>query len=139
MKAKIILLITMMVAAFSAYAAEKATTVFTLDHQMSTHCEKKIIDNLRFEKGVSDIKVSLKDNTITITYNPSKTNPETLIGAFKKIGFTAFVVNPECPEAQVAPCCAPVPEACCEPTPQPCCTDSVAAPCCVPVPEACCE
>lgn len=78
-----------------AFAADKTTEVFTLDHQMSTHCEKKIKENLRFEKGISDIKVSLKENTITITYDKGKTDTQKIIAAFKKIGFTAFVYQPD--------------------------------------------
>ena len=103
----------MLLLAFTASAADKVTEVFTLDHQMSTHCEKKIKENLRFEKGVSDLEVSLQDNTITITYNPEKTDTEKLIKGFKKIGFNAFLVSPENNgeengndiPADVVPCC----------------------------------
>ena len=83
--------------AVTAFAAEKKTEVFTLDHQMSQHCEKRIKENLRFEKGISKIEVSLKDNTITITYDPSKTDTEAIIEGFRKIGFTAFPAIPESP------------------------------------------
>ena len=86
------------------------------DDLVNEHGLKKIITNLRFEKGVTNIQVSLKDNTITITFDPQKTSTEELIAAFKKIGFTAFLCNPEapvpCPEpvcpAEVAPCGEPV-------------------------------
>lgn len=77
------------------FAAEKVTDVFTLDHQMSAHCEKKITENLRFEKGVKDLKVSLKENVITITYDPAKTGTEQILKAFKKIGFNAMQVHDE--------------------------------------------
>lgn len=90
---KFIVMIMLAVAAV-AFAAEKATAVFTLDHQMHEQCKVKINTNLRFEKGVQKIDVSLPKNTITIVYNPEKTNPQTLIEAFKKIGFNAVVVDP---------------------------------------------
>ena len=93
MKTKILALFIMFFAGVAASAADKATEVFTLDHQMSTNCEKKIKDNLRFEKGVSKIDVSLKENTITIAFDPSKTNSEKLIQAFNKIGFNASVYS----------------------------------------------
>lgn len=93
MKTKIIALFIMLFAVVAASAADKATEVFTLDHQMSTNCEKKIKENLRFEKGVSKIDVSLKENTVTITFDPSKTNSEKLIQAFNKIGFNASVYS----------------------------------------------
>ena len=106
---RIILLISLLIASAVAFAAEKTTEVFTLDHQMSQHCEKKIKENLRFEKGISKIEVSLPANTIAITYDVKKTNTEKIIEAFKKIGFNAFLCNPDQPEV--------CPEECCEPTP----------------------
>ena len=94
MKTKMYLLFALLISAVVTYAADpKVTDIFTLDHHMSSHCEKKIKENLRFEKGVSNIEVSLKKNTITITYNPTKTNREKLIKAFKKIGFNAEFVG----------------------------------------------
>lgn len=89
------LAIIMLAVAAVAFAAEKATALFTLDHQMQQSCKTKITTNLRFEKGVQKIDVSLPDNTITIVYNPDKTNPDKLIAAFKKIGFNAFIIEPE--------------------------------------------
>ena len=142
MKTKLFLFFAMLMAVAVANAADnKAVEVFTLDHQMSTHCEKKIKENLRFEKGVSNIEVSLEENTITITYNPSKTDTEKLLRAFKKIGFNAEVVNAEapiavspeiCPETQASPCCTETPAApCCSSTPaSPCCQETPASPCC---------
>lgn len=92
---KFILVITLLFSSMLAFGADKATEVFTLDHQMSSHCEKKIKENLRYEKGISKIEVSLKKNTITITYDPKKTDTEKIIRAFKKIGFKAFVYHPQ--------------------------------------------
>ena len=88
------MMMVMALMAMVAFAAEKTTEVFTLDHQMSQHCEKKIKENLRFEKGISKIEVSLEDNTITITYDPQKTDTEKIIAGFKKIGFNASPLNP---------------------------------------------
>lgn len=83
----------MAVMSVAAFAGGRAVSVFTLDHQMSQSCEKKIKTNLRYEKGVSNIEVSLKENTISITYADDKTNPESLLKAFKKIGFNAEVLK----------------------------------------------
>lgn len=91
---KIFLTLVLMLSAAMAFAAEKSVAVFTLDHQMSQTCERKIKTNLRYEKGVSSIDVSLKENTIKIVYSPEKSNPEQLIKAFKKIGFNAFELKP---------------------------------------------
>ena len=110
---KKLLTIVFLMSAFITFAADKVTEVFTLDHQMSATCEKKIKENLLFEKGMSKIDVSLPDNTITITFNPEKTDTEKIIAGFKKIGFTAF---PYFPESQAGEECVPAP-ACCTETP----------------------
>ena len=88
---KIISIIMIFVSA-AMFAADKTTAVFTLDHLMHQSCKEKIIKNMRYEKGVSSIQVSLKDNTITIGYDPQKTDTKKLIQGFKKIGFNAEVV-----------------------------------------------
>ena len=95
MKRRLFIFIALLSVSLGILAAERQTEVFTLDHQMSQMCEKKITQNLRFEKGISKIDVSLKDNTITVTYDPDKTSPEEILNGFKKIGFNAFVVEEE--------------------------------------------
>lgn len=92
---KILITLALSLLSLTALAADKATKIFTLDHQMSQNCEKRIKSNLRFEKGVQNIDVSLKENTITISYNPEKTNADKLLAAFKKIGFNATLVTPK--------------------------------------------
>ena len=63
----------------------KSTVVFTVSPKMTCqNCENKIKSNLRFEKGVSSIVTNLKEQTVTITYNPAKVSPERLTEAFKK-------------------------------------------------------
>lgn len=69
---------------------ETAVAIFTVQPKMTcANCENKIKSNLRFEKGVKEIVTSLKNQTITIKYDPSRTDSESLIKAFKKIGYTA--------------------------------------------------
>lgn len=94
---KIFLTLVMLIVAVAVYAGDRVMTVFTLDHQMSQMCEKKIKTNLRYEKGVSAIDVSLKKNTISITYDKDKTTDAQLLKAFKQIGFNAEVVSPAQP------------------------------------------
>lgn len=79
--------------AFAVSAADKSTAIFTLDHQMHEGCKVKINTNMRYEKGIQKIDVSLPKNTITIVYNPQKTDPAKLVDAFKKIGFNAVVLS----------------------------------------------
>ena len=64
----------------------------TVSFKTSIHCKncvKKVTDNISFEKGVKDLKVSLEDKVVTITYDPSKTDEATLAKAIEKLGYTA--------------------------------------------------
>ena len=70
----------------------------TVTFKSSMHCQncvKKITDNVSFAKGVKDLKIDLKENTITVTYDTSKTDQETLAGIIKKLGYTAVCEQPE--------------------------------------------
>lgn len=107
--------ILMLVAAFvlgaaqfaSAEDSKEAVAVFNLSPKMTCqNCENKVKTNIRFEKGVSDIQTNLKAQTVTIKYNPAKTNTEALVAAFKKIGYTATEVDHKanCPTAQTQGC-----------------------------------
>lgn len=73
--------------AFSAIAENIQTIVYTPDPVMTCHnCEKKIKSNVRFVKGTKRIETSLKDQTVTITYDADKAKPEDFVAAFAKIG-----------------------------------------------------
>lgn len=69
----------------------------TVTYNVSMHCKNcvaKITDNVSFVKGVEDLKVSLDEKTVTITYDPAKTDEATLQKAIEKLGYTAEKVNP---------------------------------------------
>ena len=71
---------------------KKAKKSVTVTYKVNMHCKKcvsKLTDNLSFLKGVEDLKISLEDKTVAITYNPSKTDEETLAKAIEKCGYTA--------------------------------------------------
>lgn len=68
----------------------------TVTYNVSMHCKNcvaKITDNVSFVKGVEDLKVSLDEKTVTITYNPAKTDEATLQKAIEKLGYTAEKVK----------------------------------------------
>lgn len=74
----------------AAATAETREAVFTVTPPMSCgSCENKIKSNLRFEKGVKKIETSLSDQTVTVTYDDTKTDEEKIISGFKKIGYQA--------------------------------------------------
>ena len=62
----------------------------TVTFKTTIHCKncvRKINDNIPFEKGVKDLKVSLDEKLVTITYDPSKTDETTLAKAIEKLGY----------------------------------------------------
>lgn len=53
---------------------EIKTVVFTTTPQMHcAACENKIKNNLRFEKGIKNIEISVPNQTVTVKYNADKT------------------------------------------------------------------
>lgn len=57
------------------------------------HCEdcvNKILENISFERGVKDLKVTLEENSIYIKYDPSRTSEEKLAAALKSLGYEVF-------------------------------------------------
>lgn len=78
-------------------AKDIKTLVVTTTPQMHCeNCENKIKGNLRFEKGVKKIETSIPAQTVTIEYDADKTNAENLVEAFKKFGYEAQAVTPQC-------------------------------------------
>ena len=80
------------------YVAEKPAgkNVSEVVFATNMHCDKcvnKINENLAFIKGVKDLKVSLKDQTIRIKYDNRKTNEKTLAETVRKLGYKAEKVE----------------------------------------------
>lgn len=48
-------------------------------------CRTKVVNYMTYEKGVKGIDANLQEQTVTIIYNPKKTDKETLIKGFAKI------------------------------------------------------
>ena len=70
------------------------TVVLTTTPQMHcANCEKKIKENIRFEKGIKSIKTNLNTKTVTIEYDADKTTVPAIIEGFKKIKYEAKEVK----------------------------------------------
>jgi len=52
-------------------------------------CQKKIESKLPYEKGVKDMKIDIKKQTIWFLYDTKKTNKENLVKALEKLGYAA--------------------------------------------------
>lgn len=75
-------------------AKDIKTVVLTTNPEMHcSGCEKKIKENIRFEKGIKSIKTNLDDKTVTIEYDADKTTVEDIIKGFEKIKYEAKEVE----------------------------------------------
>ena len=78
------------VVAMIAAAKDFKTVVFTTTPQMHCQsCKAKIKGNIRFEKGVKEIKTDVEAQKVYITFDPKKTTEEKLQKAFEKFGYKA--------------------------------------------------
>ena len=71
-------------------ASEVKRVVFNV-HMHCASCVKKVQENIAFEKGVKDLKVSLDEHTVDILYDPAKTSEQTLKAAIEALGYHASV------------------------------------------------
>ena len=88
---------------FSATLFAKDIKTVVLKTQPEMHCancEKKIKDNIRFEKGIKNIETNLGTKTVTIEYDADKTNVQNIIEGFKKIKYEATEVKEEATKEQ---------------------------------------
>jgi copper chaperone CopZ len=74
-------------------AKDFRTVVFKVEQMTCPNCEKKIKDNIRFEKGLKRFTTDLKTKIVTITYDAEKTNIEQLQAGFRKFKYEAVVVE----------------------------------------------
>ena len=64
------------------------TTTFVTDIDCEG-CAKKVTNTIPYEKGVKDVQIDVPSKTVTVTYDPAKTNDEALVKAFSKIKIKA--------------------------------------------------
>lgn len=126
----------MLLACIVCFAKNETTAFFTVNPPMvCQNCEKKIKDNIKFEKGIKAINPSAQKGVVEVVYDADKTNVDAIIKGFKKIGYDATLCQPEvCPENATAPCCAPQAGACCGAK-----SESCVAPACEAGPDADCK
>ena len=74
-------------------AKDIRTAVFKVSQMHCENCERKVKNNIKFEKGVKEISTDLKTRTVSITYDADKTNVEKLKAGFKKFNYEAEFVE----------------------------------------------
>ena len=70
-------MVTFVVALLSVTAVlakDIRVVVFKVSQMHCENCEKKVKNNMRFEKGVKELSTELKDKTVSITYDAEKTD-----------------------------------------------------------------
>ena len=88
------LLIALMALLMGIGGKDLRVLVLTPTPQMHCeNCENKIKKNLRFEKGVKKIETSLKEQTVTVTYDATKTDVKKIQAAMKDIGYDTKVIS----------------------------------------------
>jgi len=70
---------------------KKIETVTFSTHLHCENCVKKVQENIAYLKGVKSLEVSLEKQTVTVGFDPSKTNAETLAAAIRKLGYPAEI------------------------------------------------
>lgn len=71
-------------------ASKRQTVIFDVDLHCQA-CITKIEKNIAFERGVKDLVCDLDAKTVTVTYDPAKTDIKRLKAAFAKINKPAKV------------------------------------------------
>lgn len=75
-----------------AMSAKPKKELITVVYDVHLHCEScvnKVVENLSYEKGVKDLKVSLEDQTVTVTFDPKKTDETKIMAAIEALGYKA--------------------------------------------------
>lgn len=56
-------------------------------------CERKVVNNMKHEKGLKELATEVKSRKVTITYDAEKTNVKKLQEGFKKFDYEAEFVK----------------------------------------------
>lgn len=92
-----LILSALLIAGVAGNAAPAKKKTETVTYTVSMHCQNcvnKLNDKLSFLNGVKDLKVSLKDKSVTIKYDPSKIDETEFVKQIKQLGYTAEKAAP---------------------------------------------
>ena len=66
-------------------AKDIRVVIFKVSQMHCENCEKKVKNNMRFEKGVKELSTELKNKTVSITYDAEKTDVKKLEGKWNVV------------------------------------------------------
>lgn len=93
MKKYLLLLIAALTLSMASAKDIKTVVLTTVPQMHCENCEKRIKENIRFEKGIKKIVTDVEHQTVTITYDADKTTVENIIKGFEKINYNAREVK----------------------------------------------
>ena len=93
----------MVLAATVAQAKTDSTTIKTTIQCSS--CEKRIMKNLPFEKGVKDVKGDVDKQTVGVAYDAGQTDVKKIKEAIAKLGYDADDVKRDAKAYEKLPAC----------------------------------
>ena len=87
---KLLSIMLMLMISVSIFAkGDNRVVVYTTTPQMHcAGCENKIKNALKFVSGVKKIETSVEEQTVSVTFNDSKTSCDKLEAELKKVGYT---------------------------------------------------
>lgn len=92
-KRTITLLLVTLFSSVCLMAKDFRTAVFKVSQMTCERCERKVKENIRFEKGIKNFSTDVKEKVVTITYDAEKTNIEKLKAGFKKFHYEAELLK----------------------------------------------
>ena len=94
---KIIITMALAIVSITTFAQKAKSAdplqITTTPQMHCSNCEKKIKGNIRFVKGVKKIDTSISNQTVTIVYEPKKSNYQDFVKAFENIGYSIEKVS----------------------------------------------
>lgn len=99
------LLCTLTALAVQAQKKGEKTVTFNVKMHCAS-CQNKLEKNIPYEKGVKDLKVDLKANTVAVTFKEDKNSAENIQKAIEKLNVpvTGIVGTPAASNAKAADC-----------------------------------
>ncbi|MDR1552177.1 MAG: heavy-metal-associated domain-containing protein [Prevotellaceae bacterium] len=96
MKKILIIALSLLTLTFATNAQDKKNSKISevklaVSNMHGDHCKQRIEKNIPFEKGIKDVEVNIKDNTVIVKYDNTKTDVEKIRESFKKLGYPTEV------------------------------------------------
>jgi copper chaperone CopZ len=88
LKSVVIVFAMMIAISANAQTATKWSEVIVQTDGHGQHCKDRIEGSISYEKGVKNVEYELSTAKVKITYDSTKTTPDALRTALRKMGYT---------------------------------------------------